>query len=68
MMCMLQDLAIRPSFDRIKSELADIANDTFSCSIQRAPQMKRAKQQALLNQMLPAKVPAVDACTCMICP
>lgn len=52
----MQNPAIRPSFDTIKSALATIANETFKCSLESASHMKRAKQQALLNQMLPSKV------------
>ena len=46
----------RPTFDDIKTELAETANQAFNCSPERAQQTKRAKQQALLGQMLPAKV------------
>ncbi len=52
----MQNPAIRPSFDIIKSALTTIANETFNCSLENASQMRRARQQALLNQMLPSKV------------
>ena len=52
----LQNPAIRPTFDTIKLALADIANETFKCSLESASQMKRTRQQALLSQMLPSKV------------
>lgn len=52
----LQNPAIRPTFDTIKLTLADIANETFKCSLESASRMKRTRQQALLSQMLPSKV------------
>lgn len=52
----LQDPSERPTFDDIKTELADIASEAFNCTPERAQQAKSAKQQALLNQMLPSKV------------
>ncbi|KAL0037387.1 hypothetical protein WJX79_005383 [Trebouxia sp. C0005] len=54
--CWHKDPAIRPSFDTVKSALATIANETFKCSLEFASHMRRVRQQALLNQMLPSKV------------
>lgn len=53
---------MRPNFETIKAELADIAKATFNCSVESASQLKRAKQKALLNQMLPSKVYMQNAC------
>lgn len=54
----LQNPTERPTFNDIKTELAKIASETFNCSPERALQTRSSKQQALLNQMLPSKVPA----------
>ena len=52
----MQSPTERPGFDDIKTKLADIASETFNSTPERALQTKRAKQQALLNQLLPSKV------------
>ena len=52
----MQNPTDRPTFDNIKTKLAEIASETFNSTPERALQTKRAKQQALLNQMLPSKV------------
>ena len=52
----MQNPTERPGFDDIKTKLADIASETFNSTPERALQTKRAKQQALLNQLLPSKV------------
>lgn len=52
----MQSPTERPGFDDIKTKLADIAIETFDSTPERALQTKRAKQQALLNQLLPSKV------------
>ena len=52
----VQNPTERPTFDDIKTKLADVASETFNSTPERAPQIKRAKQQALLSQMLPSKV------------
>lgn len=53
---LVQSPTERPTFDDIKTDLAKIASETFNCSPEWALQTRRAKQQALLNQMLPSKV------------
>ena len=52
----MQNPTERPAFDDIKTKLAEIASETFNSTPERALQTKRAKQQALLKQMLPSKV------------
>ena len=66
--CGVQNPTERPAFDDIKTKLAEIASKTFNSTPERALHTKRAKQQALLNQMLPSKVQChALLCHAMLC-
>ena len=64
-LCCLQDDNARPTFERIKTDLGDIANKAFNCSAREASQLSRVKSTALLGQMLPAQASLLGQPDCL---